>query len=181
MSQSDLEKLKRIVCANNALGIRLFWKFSSLSKDQLKLRDDTSENGIGGVLNGLCLTPLSERKAVRSLLFDSADRDNAAALKQLLAVEGVDGLSPGLLSRAMTAGAVSCVRLLTERGQVSSFGRCSTEFSSDSVRKVSVETLKMLFESGTLNPNSWVVSEMIFDPDFDEGQFSLNDFRFRLC
>uniref|UniRef100_A0A0G4GMZ7 Uncharacterized protein n=1 Tax=Chromera velia CCMP2878 TaxID=1169474 RepID=A0A0G4GMZ7_9ALVE len=190
MSLSLLEEVSHVLCGSGFLSIRLFWKYSCLSKELLQLREDTSAYGcgLGAVLTPQSLCHFSERKTLRSLLSDCIDKDNAVALSQLLAVERIDGLFPGLLSRALNRGAVSCIRLLSSRdatggmgsSRVSfSLGPSSSELSEDFGKDLSVDTLNVMLETGVIHPNSWIIAEMVYDPEYADSDMDLASRRFR--
>uniref|UniRef100_A0A0G4F026 Uncharacterized protein n=1 Tax=Chromera velia CCMP2878 TaxID=1169474 RepID=A0A0G4F026_9ALVE len=142
-----------MLCATGVLGLRLFWKISNLSKDLLKLRDDTTVSGLGSVL--LCLPSVFERRHLQALVLDCIERDDANSLQQLFALEGVEGSVPGLIRHAQ--GKPQCLNLLLSRAK-GGFGFLSppSDLSSDVLCSLTREALSGLIDNHVIKPTSWM-------------------------
>uniref|UniRef100_A0A0G4I075 Uncharacterized protein n=1 Tax=Chromera velia CCMP2878 TaxID=1169474 RepID=A0A0G4I075_9ALVE len=99
MTAKDADTLLDVLAASGVLGIRKFWKLSSVSKKLLQLRDDTSTFGLGSVCT--VFFSVSEREEVLRFLDGCFDRDNLKGLQQVLALRGVSGCYPFLLRRVL--------------------------------------------------------------------------------
>uniref|UniRef100_A0A0G4I460 Uncharacterized protein n=1 Tax=Chromera velia CCMP2878 TaxID=1169474 RepID=A0A0G4I460_9ALVE len=152
----------RLVGASGLIGVRLFWKFTSVSKELLKMREDTSVKGIGGILSAESLVHVSERRALRSLLCDVIDRDDGLVLEKLQAVESIDieRHFPGLLGIAAKKKAERCITALTLRASVPSLCNSVSGLSAVDVGGLKKETLVQLLEKKVLHPDSWFVCEV---------------------
>uniref|UniRef100_A0A0G4FZ75 Uncharacterized protein n=1 Tax=Chromera velia CCMP2878 TaxID=1169474 RepID=A0A0G4FZ75_9ALVE len=135
-------------------GIRLFWKLSSLSRGLQKLRQG---DYLKDVLCPENQISLSERSELRSLVHDCIDKDDVKTLKQLSEVKSLSLLRrfPALLRRAYERSSLQCTAHFS---QSPSF-HASQEFSAASVGRMGKETLKVLIETGVLQPDAWFKAE----------------------
>uniref|UniRef100_A0A0G4HEL6 Uncharacterized protein n=1 Tax=Chromera velia CCMP2878 TaxID=1169474 RepID=A0A0G4HEL6_9ALVE len=132
---------------SGVLGVRLFWKFSSLSQDHLKIRDQ-----VGGLWRVIIGDGVSERRWLHSLVVSCIDRDDAKALKQLLAIPGLTLTMPCLFGRAAEKQAWTCLSLLSDH-PVSSV---PSEFTQGRLESLDRATLTVLLDRQILHPNMWV-------------------------
>uniref|UniRef100_A0A0G4FX60 Uncharacterized protein n=1 Tax=Chromera velia CCMP2878 TaxID=1169474 RepID=A0A0G4FX60_9ALVE len=145
--------IPRLLAQSSVFSLRDFWKFSSVSKKLLALRDDKT------CLGSVCLTNFkfeSVRKEVAEGLFGCIKCDDVTGLRQLLSLNGVDGRCPFLLRQLLehAPNSVKCRAFLaTEREATLS---CSAEVSAEALSKMSRETLKELLGSGILKPDLWL-------------------------
>uniref|UniRef100_A0A0G4FDF3 Uncharacterized protein n=1 Tax=Chromera velia CCMP2878 TaxID=1169474 RepID=A0A0G4FDF3_9ALVE len=151
-STSDTEKrdVCHKVCASAVLGVRLFWKLSSLSTELRVLRQKDCLKDVFSPENQV---PLSERSELRSLVHDCIDRDDVTALKHLQEVNTLDlqRRFPALLRRACEKQSRRCVASLSQSASL----YAPQVFSASSVEKIDKESLRTLIEQRALHPDAW--------------------------
>uniref|UniRef100_A0A0G4FRH5 Uncharacterized protein n=1 Tax=Chromera velia CCMP2878 TaxID=1169474 RepID=A0A0G4FRH5_9ALVE len=146
-----------LLIASGLLGLRGFWKVSSLSKETLGLRDDTTSLGFGSVLTGM--EDVSERESILDLLKNCIQIDNVRALQQVLALDGVAGRYPHLLRLALEHKAPGCVSLLMDMDITPE----ARELSERAVSSLTPEWLRSLLQRGIVRPDSWVETGTLGD------------------
>uniref|UniRef100_A0A0G4HVH3 Uncharacterized protein n=1 Tax=Chromera velia CCMP2878 TaxID=1169474 RepID=A0A0G4HVH3_9ALVE len=142
--------IPNLLIRSGVLGVRQFWKFSSISKDLLRVRDDPTSLGFGSVCSGFHLT--RERGEVSDLLYDCLDADNAVAFRQVLALGGWIAQVPFLLHYALEQEAQKCVNVLTKM----TVALVCRELSPHAVSVLTSESLDGLLKAGIVRPDSWI-------------------------
>uniref|UniRef100_A0A0G4FYL9 Uncharacterized protein n=1 Tax=Chromera velia CCMP2878 TaxID=1169474 RepID=A0A0G4FYL9_9ALVE len=164
MESSDhlRSEARRLLCVSGALGVKRFWKFTSLSKQLLALRDDPSLLGLGSIVSAGCLESVSEREALQFFLFDCIERKNVKALKQLCAVKGVPQMYYYLKNRALRTGSYECYRLSVITSSISraerpvgdpSIGGIGVGDFRSFVSEASRDAIASMLQSGDLHPD----------------------------
>uniref|UniRef100_A0A0G4I394 Uncharacterized protein n=1 Tax=Chromera velia CCMP2878 TaxID=1169474 RepID=A0A0G4I394_9ALVE len=172
-SRLEVEHL-RFLCGTGVLSLSQFWKLSFLCRNFLVLRGDSRVQGLGGVVRA-CLASYREKAILRSFLSRCIDAGDSTPLKQLLAIQGVGGCCPGLLSRAISNKGASeeCIAVLAkEAGEGGIF-----TFNPMWVSDLSATTLTTLLDTKVIDPNMWLHRREVViravDPDFvPDGQMS---------
>uniref|UniRef100_A0A0G4IEA7 Uncharacterized protein n=1 Tax=Chromera velia CCMP2878 TaxID=1169474 RepID=A0A0G4IEA7_9ALVE len=141
--------------ASGFLGLRHFWKLSSLSKKLLRCRDDTTTLGIGSVSSGFC--SVSEREELWKLIDSCCQQDDARALRQVFSLRGVSGRYPFLLRRILekNPSSTKCVQFLIELEKERKETSFPSELSDTLISGLTPERFIQLIEVGILHPNSW--------------------------
>jgi len=154
----------QIMCASGMLSLKLFWKFSSLSKELLTLRYSPDLcTGLGGIAANL--SSVSEHSCLLDLLQNCIDRDDVGALQQLLPLRKLKGTIPGLLGRAIEKEAESCFELLSEDSVLF----CPPEIS-DRLHSLKPKMLRHLLEKKVLDPNMWIKADWPSDAEIENGK-----------
>uniref|UniRef100_A0A0G4FQF7 Uncharacterized protein n=1 Tax=Chromera velia CCMP2878 TaxID=1169474 RepID=A0A0G4FQF7_9ALVE len=103
---------------------------------------------LGSIIPGL--RAVSEQGDLYALLLDCIERDNARALRQLFAVEGIEGSFPALIGFAVQNNAMKCYDILKPSLFVP---RDLENFRAGDLSK---EMLRRLLQDKILDPNMWV-------------------------
>uniref|UniRef100_A0A0G4GDS4 Uncharacterized protein n=1 Tax=Chromera velia CCMP2878 TaxID=1169474 RepID=A0A0G4GDS4_9ALVE len=153
----------KAIVGSGILGFRGFWKISSLSKNLLSLRDDTTTLGLGSVCADFAHE--SGRDAVWEFIRNCFRCDDSKALKQFLALPRVPDRYPFLLRRLLSdnPNSVQCLEILIEehanrsgRGELCS-PLCSPLMFPEGVDGLLKEALKLMIDRNVIEPNSWTV------------------------
>uniref|UniRef100_A0A0G4HX43 Uncharacterized protein n=1 Tax=Chromera velia CCMP2878 TaxID=1169474 RepID=A0A0G4HX43_9ALVE len=155
-SPSDPLDIPRTLLSSGFLGLKGFWKVSSVSKKLLALRDDATLLGFGSVCSGF--TTLSEREEAWNFFDDCFARDDVKALKQMLALKGVAGRYPSLLRRLMLVRPHSqkCAVFLMETGHTALSGSGLSHMPQKGLTNLPREGISAMLQNGSLSPNEWV-------------------------
>uniref|UniRef100_A0A0G4IA03 Uncharacterized protein n=1 Tax=Chromera velia CCMP2878 TaxID=1169474 RepID=A0A0G4IA03_9ALVE len=156
MTSKDSELLNALI-ASGLLGLRGFWKLSSVSKELLSRRDDSTAFGIASVLSGF--SSLREREEVWSLIEDSIRRDEVTSLQQVLALKGVAGRYPFLLRQTIDKYPSSrkCTKILIGRGATPLCSEVPCDPSTPTTVTLTAEHATDMLQHGVLPKDSWAI------------------------
>uniref|UniRef100_A0A0G4HCQ4 Uncharacterized protein n=1 Tax=Chromera velia CCMP2878 TaxID=1169474 RepID=A0A0G4HCQ4_9ALVE len=144
-----LADIPRLLIRSGVLGVRGFWKLSSLSKGLLKSRDDVSLLGLGSVCCGFA--SVFEREQLEKLLRNCLEYDNVRSLQQILALGGILGRCPSVMRWGQHMDAHKCVEALTKMEPVS-----VVQGFVVNIYNLTPKALAGMQQQGSVQPNSWI-------------------------
>uniref|UniRef100_A0A0G4GKF5 Uncharacterized protein n=1 Tax=Chromera velia CCMP2878 TaxID=1169474 RepID=A0A0G4GKF5_9ALVE len=136
---------------SSVLGIRQFWKLSSLSKALLSFREDSQITT--SIFGSEALVPFSQRSDLFLLVRHCIDKENDKLLQQLLLnVNGLAGQFPGLLDRAKQRQSRKCIAVLEGKGGLTA----PASLGGGNLPYTRKETVARWLENQVLQPDAWV-------------------------